>query len=318
MPSPAVYTTLEQLSFQRDVHLALGMFDGVHLGHRSVIESALHAGRSVGGKSGLITFDPHPSRILRPDQPTLMLMSLADRLNLFHETGIDFVVVLPFSMAFAALTAEAFLDMLVSYLPTLKGLHVGQNFHFGKGRGGDIAFMLEAGCSRGLNIYSVERFRFNGQPISSSRIRECLSQGLLETANDMLGYPYFSSGIIQGGKQLGRKLGFPTLNIHCARELKPCLGVYAVNVRVATDATVYPAVANYGVRPTIEDSSNIGLEIHLLEKPALGWPVQGDLIHVDWLRYMRNEQRFESVDALREQIAEDVANARLYFEKNKQ
>jgi len=288
------------------LHLAIGMFDGVHLGHQSVIDSAVHSARHSGGLAGVLTFWPHPSALFRPEHPTPLLMPVEMKRQVLAELGIDFVIEQNFSAEFARIEAREFVPYLRRCLPRLGAIYVGDNFRFGRGRSGDISVLVEEGGKLGVAVFSAERISHNGAPISSSRIRELLATGEITEVNALLGYSYFAEGVVERGRQLGRTIGFPTLNLAWQPELKPRFGVYAVRI-VDEAGNVRNGVANYGVRPTVEMAGRPLLEVHLLEDFPLAY---GDRIRVNWLHFLRPEGKFGSLDSLRKQIAIDVEEAR--------
>lgn len=295
---------------RRRVALAVGMFDGVHLGHQSVIESAVATARHEGGLAAVLTFDPHPSRIFRPENPTRLLMPPALKQREIFKLGVGLLVTRTFDAAFAQLPGESFLPYLKEVIPTLGSIHVGENFRYGRGRLGDVARMVADARPLGIDVFSVDRFRFNGEPVSSSRLRAALGDGQIEAVNAMLGYDYYAEGPVVEGRKLGRTIGFPTLNLQWEPELMPRFGVYAVSV-IGPDESQVPAVANYGLRPTVEQSATTPLlEVHLLaEKP---WRA-GDIVRVSWARFLRPEQKFDTLDALKAQIARDRDAAAAHF-----
>lgn len=295
----------------KSLHLAIGMFDGVHLGHRAVIDMAIQSARRSGGLSGVLTFDPHPSVLLRPENPTRLICDTATRTRLLAGTGIDAVITQPFTPEFAAIEAGDFVRLLLKHLPRLATVCVGENWRFGRGRGGDVAMLVAEAKKHRLTVMSAARVNENGEPISSTRIRACIETGEIDEANIMLGYSYFSEGVVAPGKALGRDLGYPTLNLAWQPGLCPRFGVYAVEVSGEKAAGKYPAVANYGLRPTVENSAQPRVEANLLGPcPFAG----GDQIRVEWLRFIRPEMKFANTDELAAQIAKDRAGAEAYFQ----
>ena len=296
----------------RPSHLAIGMFDGVHLGHKSVIESAIHSARRSGGLAGVLTFWPHPSALFRPGNPTRLLMPPAMKRAVLARLGIDFVIEQNFSREFASIEAREFVPLLQRSLPQLAAVYVGENWRFGRGRAGDVAVLLEEARRHGVEVFSAPRLNHNGAPISSSRIRELLAAGAIAEANALLGYSYFAAGTVQPGRRLGRTLGFPTLNLPWEPGSQPAYGVYAVTVLTAGGARVN-GVANYGLRPTVGTATAPLLEVHLLEESPATY---GDFLTVNWLHFLRPEVRFGTVEELRKQIGLDRENARKFFQKN--
>lgn len=294
----------------RPLHLAIGMFDGVHLGHRAVIDMAIQSARRAGGVAGVLTFWPHPSALFRPEAATRMIVTRAVKARLLSGAGVDVVITQKFTPDFATIEAENFVPHLKRFLPRLSAIYVGENWRFGQGRKGDITMLVREAKKHGLLVVSAQRINQNGEPISSTRIRECLEAGAIEEANTLLGYTYFCEGVVTPGKALGRGIGFPTLNVPWAPELRPKFGVYVVQVSGPKAAGRYGGVANYGLRPTVEQSTEPRIEVHLLGPcPFAG----GDTVQVDWLKFLRPEMKFGSVAELTEQIGRDRIAAEAYF-----
>ncbi len=309
MKFPAAVDKFESLSgLKGELHLAIGVFDGVHLGHKAVIESAVFSAHRSGGLSGVLTFDPHPSRLFRPEDPTRLIMPIETKTAMLHEVGVDCVIRKHFDREFAAIPAEDFLAHLKAALPALKSIYVGENFRFGQKRAGDVATLIASGRQLGLGVFSADRIKHNGEPISSTRIRKELEAGEIAAVNDLLGYNYTSTGAIVGGAKLGRQIGFPTLNLPWEPECLPRFGVYYVRFRQQGAKAWQAGVANYGVKPTVATSEQgPALEVHGLEATTLE---AGDSVEVEWLHFIRPEQKFDSVDALKAQIEKDCARAR--------
>ncbi len=298
---------------KKPVHLAIGMFDGIHLGHRAVIESALELARRSQGISAVLTFHPHPSAFLHPESPTQLILSPENKRRLILEMGVDAVLVQEFNNEFAAIEAEAFPHWLLRQLPHLKSVSVGENFRFGKGRVGDVDLLLRECRKLGLHVHCAARIREDGKRISSTRIRESLRAGDFEAANLLLGYCYSYRGKIVPGRQLGQALGFSTINIPWGAELQPHYGVYAVKARrtVDGDSDWRCGVANFGVRPSVDLARDQPLlEVHLFD--SVTWQ-PGEECEVRWHRFLRPEKKFDSLDALKAQIAKDCQSAKAYF-----
>lgn len=294
----------------RPLYLAIGMFDGVHLGHRAVVEAAVQSARASDALSGVLTFSPHPSVLFRPESPTLMIQDDGAKARLLIALGIDIVITQTFDATLAAMDADEFLPWLKQSLPRLAAIYVGENFRFGARRRGDVALLVAAGRQQGVRVFSAPRVNLDGEPISSTRIRSQLMAGDVEAANALLGYHYFSEGLVTGGKRLGRTIGFPTLNVPWSPELKPRFGVYAVRVTGPNSRGLHAAVANYGLRPTVEHSVIPRLEVHLLGECPFS---TGDAVKVEWLRFMRPEMKFVGLEELKAQIGRDREAARVFF-----
>jgi riboflavin kinase/FMN adenylyltransferase len=311
MTLPAHFDGLDRVALpSRPLHVAIGMFDGVHLGHRAVIESAVQSARHGAGVSVVLTFAPHPSVLFNPDNPTRMILDLPSKLAKVGSLGIEAVVVQPFTRDFASISAEEFVPFIKRHLPRLAGIYVGENFRFGKGRRGDVAMLVAEGRRHGIMVFSAPRVNLDGEPISSTRIRERIQKGDMKGAAALLGYVYTADGTVVHGKHLGRTIGFPTLNLGWSPDLRPLYGVYAVRVSGAKSYGWLPSVANYGLRPTVEQSVEPRLEIHMLVACPYG---AGDPVAVEWVRFLRPEKKFGGLDELRAQIARDVSEARAEF-----
>ena len=290
----------------KPLHLAIGAFDGVHLGHRAVLHSAREAARADGGVVGVLTYDPHPSKVLRPESPVPLIFTRAQKDDRLTEAGAQLIHHEKFDRAHAGIEAAAFPKWLKQTFPHLKSLHVGANFQYGRGRAGNGETLIAHGAAEGLGVRLVAGVTLGDETVSSSRIRQCLAAGELALANAMLLRPYEAEGAIVGGRRLGRTIGFPTVNLAWEPELRPAYGVYAVEVIFSGEAM--PAVANYGQRPTVESGPVAPLlEAHILRGQA---PTTGDAVRVRWVRRLRAEQKFADLGALRAQIAKDSAQAK--------
>lgn len=295
------------------------MFDGVHRGHQSVIRQAIQAAQASHGLAAVLTFWPHPSVLFRPEQAVPQIMPPELKKQVLHALGIDVIIQQPFTPAFASIPAHELVSHLKAQLPSLVSIYVGENWRFGRGRAGDVPLLAQLGQALGIKVHSAPRLQHQGEAISSTRIRDCLTRGDISYANDLLGYTYFSEATIEKGQSLGRTLGFPTLNLPWSPPLKPRFGVYAVKVTDPSDSSAHPlpGVANYGVRPTVQPSSSPPaplLEVHLLGDHC-PWQT-GDRIHVEWLNFIRPEQRFTGVEELKAQIRLDVEKVRLQVSAN--
>lgn len=300
-------------AFTGPVHLAVGVFDGVHLGHREVLGLAVCNAKASGGVAGVLTFDPHPSRLFRPENPTLLLVDVKQKDELLAGAGLDFVVHHRFDREFAAMPAEEFLPWVRARLPKLSSLYIGENFRFGQKRAGDAALLVAQGKAAGVHVFAANRIAADGERISSTRIRGLVAVGRVDEAAGLLGYEYFGEGPVIPGRRLGRTLGFPTLNVSWDPELRPAYGVYAVHLR-GPDGVWRDGVANYGVRPTVESAPvTPQLEVHLFapaaEVAAAGLDT-GAFVRVSLRRFIRPEMKFSGLDELKARIAADVAAAR--------
>jgi riboflavin kinase/FMN adenylyltransferase len=291
----------------KPVHLAVGMFDGVHLGHQSVIESAIHSAQLSNGLAGALTFWPHPSHLFRREDPTPLIMASDSKMAYLQKLGIDFIVEEKFDKEFAQIRAEDFVSFLLEKLPELKCLYVGENWKFGYKRSGGVDLLRKKAGEVGVSVISKERMHFNGTPISSTQIRQFLVSGEMTEANDFLGHSYSTVGIVSEGKQLGRTIGFPTLNLKWSMDLRPAFGVYAVRIGSQLGVPMLNGVANFGIRPTVPDiSSDPVLEVHVMDECK--WE-KGAEVMVEWMHFIRPEKKFASVEALKAQIEIDKETA---------
>lgn len=301
------FSEISQLS--APLSLALGVFDGIHLGHQELVARVVESAQRVGGLSGVVTFEPHPISVLAPERaPRRLLASLEHKERIFAEYGIDLLIVVSFSREFAALEPEDFVSQLAS-APNLRFLTMGVDWRFGKGRRGDIEMLQRFGEERGVSVEPVEAVMMSGERISSTRIRQALRDGNLTAAEEMLGRPYSVMGEVVTGRKLGRELGFPTANLLPDCEQLPPNGVWQIDCRwAAGDWQWVPGVANLGFRPTVaEAGEGRSLEVHVLD-----W--QGDLygqeMEVRFRKMLRAEQKFDGLEALTAQITRDVQVAR--------
>lgn len=311
---PIRFTQLQATDFpDKPLFLAVGMFDGVHLGHQAVIETAVQSAQASNGVSGVLTFWPHASRLFKPSEPVQMIMSPDIKAGALGAHNIEYIIQQPFNIEFSAIEAKDFLTHLKHCLPNLQSIHVGSNWRFGSKRIGDISMLVELGREAGVHVINVERIFYDGEAISSTRIRKHLTLGEMELANSLLGDVYFTVGTVVPGKNLGSKINFPTLNLPWSLELSPPLGVYLVSVEGENDGKtiLVKAIANFGVRPTVEKTNEPILEVHVLE----GCPFkEGDELKVRWFHLLRPEIKFDSVNSLKTQIEQDVTAALKYWE----
>ncbi len=291
--------------------VAIGVFDGVHLGHRAILAAAADRARRDGLKVVVLTMDPHPSQILHPDSPTPLLYSLEHRLQLLKDMGVSTTVVLKFDRPLMRMSAEAFVEgILIRRLGAL-AVAVGTNFRFGRGARGDADFLAAAGRTAGFKVSAVHPLKSAGQAISSSRIRKAVTAGRLDAASKLLGRPYGLSGTVVRGDGKGRELGFPTINLLLDHELLPPSGVYAV--RAASGGKSYPGVLHLGPRPTF-GSADLRAECHLLKTP--GTDLYGRRFELTPVRRLRGVRRFADPAALARQIGRDVRSARLALQSS--
>ncbi|MCP1438260.1 riboflavin kinase/FMN adenylyltransferase [Erwinia persicina] len=288
--------------------LTIGNFDGVHRGHQALLSRLREEGRKRNLPVVVMLFEPQPLELFAADKAPARLTRLREKLRYLDEAGVDAVLCLRFDRRFAALSAHSFVaDLLVDKLG-VRLLAVGDDFRFGAGREGDFLLLQKAGADYGFDVISTQTFCDDGKRISSTAVRQALAEDNLPLAATLLGHPFSISGRVVHGDALGRTIGFPTANLPLRRYVSPVKGVYAVEVRGLGDKPL-PGVANIGTRPTVAGIRQ-QLEVHLLD---VAIDLYGRHIEVVLCEKIRNEQRFSSLDALKEQIAKDVVAARTFF-----
>jgi riboflavin kinase/FMN adenylyltransferase len=292
--------------------ISIGVFDGVHLGHRHLIDNLMESAKTGGYLSGVVTFDPHPEEILAPHKEIRYLTTLEDKLRLLGEAGLDFVVALPFTRELAQTTARDFVQTLVERL-RLKELWTGPDFALGKSREGDFTYLSHLGDGLGFQVHKLQPLTLSDKVISSSSIRALMRDGQVVEAARMLGrFPHLTGKVIAGARR-GHRLGFPTANLETDENLIiPANGVYAV--RAHWDHVSHTAVVNIGQRPTFEQNSERVLEAHIL---GFSGDLYGKELRVEFIERLRPELRFDSGDALVAQMRMDIAQTqRLLDELN--
>ena len=284
----------------------IGNFDGVHLGHQAVLRALTTRARSLGLPSLVITFEPQPLEFFRPDQAPARLTRLREKLEAIAASGVDRVLLIRFGNRFASIEAESFVRGVLIDRLGIEHLYVGDDFRFGRGRLGDFALLQATPLGAGSDKSLLDTVADDDVRISSTRVREALQEGDLAHAARCLGRRYRICGRVAHGHKRGRTIGFPTMNVALLRRSTPLRGVFAVEVLGLADGPL-PGVANIGNRPTLEGDDRFLLEVHLLGFSA---EVYGRHVEVDFIERIRDEHKFESFDALREQIARDVRRAR--------
>ncbi len=287
------------------VCLALGMFDGVHVGHRHLVGVALDDARRLGVPAIVVTFDPHPLRVVRPERAPRLLQTVAERIRSLAALGPDAVYLVRFDAALSRVGGADYIRSLADAFGCLRSITVGKGFQFGHDRSGDVPLLRHLGTDLGFSVNGVEPVQIDGEPVSSTRVRTALRDGRIDDVARLLGRPYSISGTVVHGDHRGRTLGFPTANVGVADRELPPFGVYPA--RVVLDGIRHEAVLNLGSRPTLDaNATTPRLEVHLI---GFDGDLYGRGIEVEFGARLRPEQRFESLDALRARIARDVADA---------
>lgn len=291
------------------LHLALGVFDGVHLGHQAVIGAALKFADTGGGSAVVVTFHPHPASFFAPERARRLLTSLEHRLQLIESGGIHEAIVLAFDATLANAEPEAFIQKLITVNPQgLASVSVGADWTFGKGRRGNVSLLRQLGMACGFEVSAQPLVEVEGRRVSSTAIRLAISQGDLASATAMLGRPFTLLGTVVPGRRLGREIGFPTANLETGALMPPASGVYAVRVELPLGGS-RNGVANLGWRPTVEGSAGGAprLEVHLFDFDG---DLYGKALEVMFIERLREERKFPDLESLRSQIQLDALAAR--------
>jgi len=284
--------------------VAIGNFDGVHRGHRTVIGAALARARALGRPAAALTFDPHPRTFFRPDLPLFRLSSETDKLRLLAATGLDGAVILRFDARLAATSAQDFIDRILIDRLGIAGAAIGFDFHFGKDRQGSPAWLAGQGAERGFAVDIVPPLEDEGRPVSSGAVREALVAGKVVEATELLGAPWFVSGPVIHGEKRGRDLGFPTANVRLDPSCGLKHGIYAV--RVAVDGRLHDGVASFGRRPMFDNGAPL-LETFLFD---FSGDLYGKVLDIAFIGWLRGEAKFASIELLQRQMDDDAGQAK--------
>ena len=290
--------------------LALGNFDGVHRGHRKILDRLKRVATEHGATSVVMTFDPHPPRIVRPDKAPPLLMTKAQKLAAIAAMGIQGAAIVRFTVELSHWDPEMFVrTVLVEWL-RVSEVWVGANFLFGRDRTGNFTMLRTFGARYGFRAEKIDPVRYKDFVVSSTRVRRLISEGRVDEAGALLGHPYDIEGTVTHGERRGHAIGFPTANLCSENELMPPDGVYATTATI--EDVVHPSVTNVGVRPTVDTSGRRTVETHVFN---LHRDLYGASMRLGFVQRLRDERRFDSVDLLREQIAEDCRRARVLFNR---
>lgn len=295
--------------------VTIGNFDGVHLGHQQLVENVVREAQYFGVPSVVYTFNPHPVKVLHPERATYRLFDLKDQQEQFAARGVEYVIIENFTKDFAKVTPQAYLDEYIFGMLNPKTLVVGHDFSFGADRSGNIPFLEKYCAAKGIRLIIIPPFQFQGQVVSSTRIRETLKQGDVQKAKELLGRSYYVRGHVEKGFQRGRTIGVPTANIHPDVEFVPRLGVYSTLTKIG--AHYHPSITNIGVNPTFQDNGKgpVKIETHILDFDAHLYDLE---VEVHLLQFIRDERKFSGIDELKEQIQKDILHSRKYFHEHPQ
>lgn len=298
-----VQDAIEASECPRGVIATIGNYDGIHIGQRSVLELVRGRAKATGLLAAAVTFDPHPLRILRPQKPVAVLTTVDQKEALLDQAGMDVVYVVRFTPEFSRTPARSFVRDFLHEKLDAKEIYVGSRFVFGYQRGGDLSLLQQMGDSFGFSAFAVDEVGFEGEAVSSTRIRTAIREGNLETAGRLLGRPYSLVGIVARGAGLGRELGWPTVNLATDNELLPANGVYASRIRFRSRNDVFEAVTNIGTRPTLYRNLERVVESHVL---GFDRDVYGERAELFLYERIREERKFPNIQDLKAQIERDV------------
>ncbi|MCF6131729.1 bifunctional riboflavin kinase/FAD synthetase [Flavobacterium wongokense] len=306
-----IFHSINSFSTNQQTVVTIGTFDGVHLGHQKILEQVTQNAQQLHCESLVLTFFPHPRMVLQEDTEMKQLNTLNEKFDLLDNLGIDNLVVHPFDKEFSRLTAEEFVKQVLVDIFKVKKIIIGYDHRFGRNRTANIDDLITFGETFGFEVEQISAEEINEVSISSTKIRNALLEGNVELACDYLGYPYSLTGIVSKGKQLGRTIGYPTANIKIAESYKliPANGVYVA--KSVVDGTTVYGMMNIGTRPTVDGTTQT-IEINFFDFKA---DLYDKVITVSLMKRMRDEQKFESIDALKAQLGQDKINAQDYIDK---
>jgi riboflavin kinase/FMN adenylyltransferase len=288
------------------IFLAIGVFDGVHRGHQAVISTSARHAHAADGMAVVVTFDPHPEKVLRPEAAPHLLTATQHKIALIRALGVGHLLIIEFNRDFASTPPETFVEQLILHSKPLREICVGHEWSFGKNRAGNLELLKKLGARFNFKVVGIAPVSVNGAVVSSTAIRQAVEKGDFARAAEMLGHEYTILGTVVRGDNLGKKIGYPTANLSAHSEQFPPDGVYFAEAWI--NGVLYHGVVNLGVRPTVSrDKSERILEIYLLD---FNRDIYGDDVEIRFIRYLRSEKKFDSIDALVRQIEVDVRQAR--------
>jgi len=290
--------------------VTVGNFDGVHRGHQAMLEAVAARALELGAPSVVVSFDPHPLKVLHPERAPKMIQTLRQREEAIEACGIDALVLVPFTRDFSLTPADSFIRELLVKRLAVREVHVGARFIFGRERGGNLDVLRAAGEAAGFRVTGLPDVKDAGGAISSTRIRNALHEGDAATARELLGRPYAMDGIVAKGDRMGRKIGFPTMNLRPDNEMFPKDGVYFTSVRIESFERTFPCVTNIGCRPTVYEDFATTIESYILDFSS---DVYGERVRLSFFDRVRDERTFPSLLELTAQIRLDVEATRAHF-----
>ena len=305
-----LHDPLKQTDLPRHCIATIGNFDGMHVGHQAIIRGVVERAQELGRPSAVITFHPHPLSVVAPDRVPKQILTVAQKEELLREMGVDALLIVPFTHEFSRLTADRFIDEFLVDALRVEEVRIGRDFAFGAGREGNLAKLESAGAKHGFRVEGIDDVKLRGIRVSSSFVRQAISKGAMHIVNLALGRTYFVDGRVATGRRLGRKIGFPTVNVDPANELFPGSGVYVTTSRFESFSRSFESVTNIGVRPTLYENYATTIESHILDFDS---NVYGDTVRLYFHTLLRREQQFRSALELTNQIRNDIDRSRRWF-----
>ncbi len=304
---------LHQTDLPRGCVATIGNFDGMHIGHQQIVRAVVDRARKTQRTSAVITFHPHPLAIVAPDRVPKQILTLSQKEEILRTMAVDALLVIPFTHEFSRWTADRFIQEFLVAALNVAEVHIGSDFCFGAGREGNLEKLRAAGARLGFAVRGVDEIRIRGIRVSSSLLRDAITKGAMRAVALALGRTYFIDGRVVPGRRLGRKIGFPTVNVDPANELHPGGGVYITTSRFESFARSFESVTNIGVRPTLYENYALTIESHILDFDS---NVYGDMVRLYFHQLLRREQQFRSALELNNQIHMDIERSRRYFARH--
>ena len=305
-----LHDPLKQTDLPRGCVATIGNFDGMHVGHQAIIRGVIERAREVGKPSAVITFHPHPLSVVAPDRVPKQILTIAQKEELMREIGVDALLIVPFTHEFSRLTADKFIEEFLVNALQVTEVRIGRDFCFGAGREGNLARLTAAGERFGFAVHGIDDVKIRGMRVSSSIVRDAISKGCMRSVTAALGRTYFVDGRVATGRKLGRKIGFPTVNVDPTNDLYPGSGVYVTTSRFESFDRCFESVTNIGVRPTLYENYAETIESHIFDFDS---NVYGDTVRLYFHELLRREQQFRSALELTNQIRMDIERSRRYF-----
>jgi riboflavin kinase/FMN adenylyltransferase len=303
-----VYKGFSGYSVVKKAVVTIGAFDGVHIGHQTIINRTVRIAKKLKGETVLVTFDPHPRLVLQKDVKVKLLTSINERINLLKKAGVEHLIIIPFDKSFSKLTSLDFVrDILVKKIGTKK-LVIGYDHHFGNNREGSFDHLIKYGTLYGFDVEEIPPQEINDINISSTKIRDAVQEGDIEKASEYMGHPYSIAGVVVKGQQIGRRIGFPTANIKVeeVNKLIPKEGVYAVNVNFENKK--FSGMLNIGYRPTVGKDNELSIEVHIFDFQKT---IYGKQLTIELIKHVRNEIQFTNVNDLKKQLEQDLTESKI-------